>query len=154
MTNDTRIEGSTWPMPQFHFSVDLSPELKGVTFQEVSGLNKVDQIADDQHSNSQLFSTYKIPGLTKFSAVTMKRGIFLKDINFWKWTDEIMLNTVKRYTMLIKLLDESGGVTQQWQLNNAWPTKITGVDLKADGNQVAVDSLEVACEQLIISPVK
>ncbi|MEP6932275.1 MAG: phage tail protein, partial [Flavobacterium sp.] len=46
--------------------------------------------------------------------------------------------------------DEKGEVTMQWTLNNAWPTKITSTDLKSDGNEVAVDTIEIAHEQLII----
>ena len=61
------------------------------------------------------------------------------------------MNIIKRRTVLIKLLDEKGAVTMQWTLNNAWPTKITSTDLKSDGNEVAVDTLEIAHEQLIIS---
>ena len=61
------------------------------------------------------------------------------------------MNVVARRTVIIKLLDEKGNVTMQWQLNNAWPTKITSTDLKSDGNEVAVDSIEIAHEQLIIT---
>jgi phage tail-like protein len=61
------------------------------------------------------------------------------------------MNTVKRRTVLIKLLDEAGGVTMQWQLDNAWPTKITSTDLKSEGNEVAVDTLEIAHEQITIT---
>ena len=35
-----------------------------------------------------------------------------------------------------------------WTLNNAWPTKVTGTDLKSDGNEVAVESIEIAFETL------
>jgi phage tail-like protein len=61
------------------------------------------------------------------------------------------MNTIARVTVVIKLLDESGNVTMQWQLLNAWPTKITSTDLKSDGNEVAIDTLEIAHEQLIIT---
>ena len=61
------------------------------------------------------------------------------------------MNVVKRRTVLIKLLDENGDVTMQWQLDNAWPTKITSTDLKSDGNEVAVDTIEIAHEQLTIT---
>ena len=61
------------------------------------------------------------------------------------------MNTIKRRDVLIKLLDESGNVTMQWTLANAWPTKITSTDLKSDGNEVAVDTLEIAHEKLTIN---
>jgi len=151
MADDGSKQGSTWPMPKFRFEVDLGTELKGVAFQEVSGMDKEVQIIEYRHSNSALFSTIKMPGIAKYGNITMKRGVFVNDNNFWKWMDEIKMNVIKRRTVLIKLLDEAGKVTMQWQLNNAWPTKITGTDLKSDSNEVAVDTLEIAHEQLIVT---
>lgn len=151
MADDGSKEGTTWPMPKFRFEVDLGSELKGVAFQEVSGMDKEVQVIEYWHSNSTLFSTIKMPGIAKYGNITMKRGVFVNDNNFWAWMDEIKMNTVKRRTVLIKLLDENGAVTMQWQLNNAWPTKITGTDLKSDANEVAVDTLEIAHEQLVVT---
>ena len=61
------------------------------------------------------------------------------------------MNTIKRQTVIVKLLDESGQPTMTWTLNNAWPTKITGTDLKSYGNEVAVDAIEIAHEGLTIA---
>ena len=151
MADDGSKEGSTWPLPKFRFEVDLGTGMNGVAFQEVSGMDKEVQIIDYRHSNSKLFSTIKMPGVAKYGNVTMKRGVFVNDNTFWKWMDEIKMNTIRRRTVLIKLLDESGKVTMSWRLNNAWPTKITGTDLKSDGNEVAVDTLEMAHEQMVIT---
>ncbi|MCI3944229.1 phage tail protein [Pseudomonas syringae] len=151
MADDGSKEGTTWPMPKFRFEVDFGTQLPKIAFQEVSGMDKEVQIIEYRHSNSALFSTIKMPGIAKYSNVTMKRGVFVNDNTFWAWMDEIKMNTVARRTVLIKLLDEAGAVTMQWQLNNAWPTKITGTDLKSDGNEVAVDTIEIAHEQLIIT---
>lgn len=151
MADDGSKQGAVWPMPKFRFEVDLGSALKKVAFQEVSGMDKEVQVIEYRHSNSALFSTIKMPGIAKYGNVTMKRGVFVNDNNFWKWMDEVKMNTVTRRTILIKLLDEGGNVTMQWQLNNAWPTKITGSDLKSDGNEVAVDTIEIAHEQLVIT---
>lgn len=144
-------QGSAWPLPKFRFEVDLGTELKGIAFQEVSGLDVENQVIEYRNSNSPLFSTEKMPGITKYGNVTMKRGVFVNDNSFWNWHQEIKMNTVKRRTVTIRLLDENNAVTMQWTLQNAWPTKITSTDLKSDGNEVAVDTLEIAHEQLIIS---
>ena len=61
------------------------------------------------------------------------------------------MNTIKRETVVIKLLDESGSPTMTWTLTNAWPTKITGTDLKSEANEVAVETLELAHEGLTIA---
>ncbi|MBO3697746.1 phage tail protein [Roseivirga sp. E12] len=151
MAKDGSVENATWPMPKFRFEVDLGTQLKGVAFQEVSGMEAEAQIIEYRKSNSKEFTTEKMPGLVKYGNVIMKRGIFVNDNTFWNWFEEISMNTIARRTVLIKLLDENGKVTMQWQLDNAWPTKISGTDLKSDGNEVAVDTLEIAHEKLTIT---
>lgn len=151
MADNGSTEGATWPMPKFRFEVDLGTELKGVAFQEVSGMEVENQVIEYRKSNSNLFSTEKMPGITKYGNVTMKRGVFVNDNMFWDWHAQISMNTIPRRTVLIKLLDEKGEVTMQWQLNNAWPTKISSTNLKSDANEVAVDTLVIAYEQLVIT---
>ncbi|RYU91644.1 phage tail protein [Mucilaginibacter terrigena] len=150
-TDNGSAEGSTWPMPKFRFEVDLGASMQKIAFQEVSGMDVEHQIIEYRNSNSPLFSTEKMPGIVKYGNVTMKRGVFVNDNTFWNWRTQISMNTVARQTVVIKLLDENGSITMQWQLLNAWPTKITSTDLKSDGNEVAVDTIEIAHEQLIIT---
>jgi phage tail-like protein len=147
-TNDI---DSTWPIPKFSFQVDFGTSITSIAFQEVSGMDVGHQIIEYRKSNSPLFSTQKMPGIQKYGNVTMKRGVFVNDNSFWDWHNQIKLNTISRTTVLIKLLDETGNTTMQWQLKNAFPTKITSTDLKSDGNEVAVDTLEIAYEELIVS---
>lgn len=154
MADDGSKQRLTWPMPKFRFEVDLGTELKGVAFQEVTGMDVEAQIIEYRQSNSPLFSTEKMPGISKYGNVTMKRGVFVNDNSFWNWHAEIKMNTVKRRTILIKLLDELGKVAMQWSLSNAWPTKITSTDLKSDGNEVAIDTIEIAHEKLTITKGK
>jgi phage tail-like protein len=149
--DDGSKQSATWPLPKFRFEVDLGSQLKAVAFQEVSGMDVENQIIEYRKSNSPLFSTVKMPGITKYGNITMKRGVFLNDNTFWNWHNEIKMNIIKRRTVIIKLLDEAGKVTMQWQLLNAWPTKISSTDLKSDGNEVAVDTIEIAHEGLIIT---
>lgn len=150
MPNDGSVQGTTWPMPKFRFEVDFGTELKGVAFQEVSGMDVATQVIEYRKGNGPLFSTEKMPGITKYGNVTMKKGVFVNDNSFWNWHNEIKKDSINRGTVLIKLLDEVGQVTMQWQLDNAWPTKITSTDLKSDGNEVAVDTIEIAYERLTI----
>jgi phage tail-like protein len=92
-----------------------------------------------------------MPGIKKTGNVTLKKGVFAKDNKFWDWYNQIKLNTIKRVTVTIQLCDEAGSPTMVWTLANAWPTKITGTDMKSDGNEVAVETLEVAHEGLTIA---
>lgn len=139
-------QDNVWPLPKFYFQVKIGDT--EVAFQEVSGLDIEAQIIEYRHGNSKEFSTVKMPGIKKSGNVTLKKGVFVKDNSFWDWFSQINMNTIERKTVVISLLDEGGNPTMVWTLNNAWPTKITGTDMKSDGNEVAVETIEVAHEGL------
>ena len=75
---------------------------------------------------------------------------FLGDTNLWDKYNLIAMNTYKRSTITISLLDEAQAVAMSWTLTNAFPVKITVTDMKSDGNEIAVESIELAHEGLKI----
>lgn len=141
-------QDKVWPLPKFFFQVQIAGQ--EVAFQEVSGLDIEAQVIEYRHGNSKEFSTIKMPGIKKSGNVTLKRGVFKGDNTFWDWFNAIKMNTIERKEVVISLLDQEGAPTMVWTLKNAWPTKITGTDLKSDGNEVAVETLEVAHEGITI----
>jgi phage tail-like protein len=146
----SKQSSNVWPLAKFYFKVDIGDQ-KDLPFQEISGLDTETQPIEYRAGNNPVFSTVKMPGIKKNGNVTLKKGIFAKDNKFWDWYNQIKLNTIKRVPITIKLCDEGGNPTMVWTLANAWPTKITGTDMKADGNDVAVESLEVSHEGLTIA---
>ena len=52
--------------------------------------------------------------------------------------------------MTITLLDEQRQAVLRWQLRNALPVKIEAPTLNATGNEVAIETLELAHEGLEI----
>ena len=145
------LSPQAWPLPKFHFNVKWGSEDMVTAFQEISGLETETQPIEYRAGDSKVFSPVKMPGLAKFTNVVMKKGVFKSDNKFWAWYDKIKMNTIKRESITINLLDESGSPTMSWTLLNAWPTKITGTDLKSDGNEVAVETIEIAHEGLTIA---
>ncbi|MEN0037341.1 MAG: phage tail protein [Cellvibrio sp.] len=147
-------DGSTqsaniWPLPKFHFEVKWDSNV--MSFQEVSGLDIQSEEIKYRSGDSKQFSVIKMPGMKKFGNVTMKKGVFKGDNKFWDWLNQIKLNTIKRVPITISLLDESSAPTMVWTLANAWPTKISSTDLKAEGNEVAIESIEIVHEGLTIA---
>lgn len=150
MADDGSAQSTTvWPLPKFHFQVKWDANV--MSFQEVSGLDVQSEEIKYRHGDSKDFSVIKMPGMKKVGNVTMKKGIFKADNKFWDWFNQIKMNTIKRVPVTISLLDEAGAPTMVWTLANAWPTKITGTDLKAEGNEVAVESIEIVHEGLTIA---
>ena len=150
-SNPSNQDDGTWPLPKFRFEVDFGTGLNTVAFREVSGLDVEGELLEYRKTNSPSFSTTKMPGIAKYATVTLKTGVFVNDNTFWEWHKQISRNLVKRRTISIKLLDERGQVIMTWQLQNALPIKVTSADLNSKGNEVVVDSIEIAHEQIVIT---
>jgi phage tail-like protein len=153
-----------YPVPKFYFSV-ARPEQKfnsadEIGFTEVSGLDYQTDLIEYRHGIDPNFSKIKMPGLRKFSNVTLKKGIIkgFQDANsdFYKWLgDGSKAGTVRnrvgyRKTIVITLNDEEGKAVIAWTLTNAFPVKVAFTDMKADANEVAVETLELAIEELAV----
>ncbi len=138
-----------WPIPKFHFEIIIDGSK--AYFTEVSGLDMESQPIEYRKGNSPQFSTIKMPGMHKYNNITLKRGIFKNDNKLWDWFNNIKMNIVNKKTIIITLLDETKKPVMTWTLSNAWPTKIQATDMKADGNEVAVESIEIAHEGLAIA---
>lgn len=150
MADDGSSQNNIWPLPAFYFKVDLGD--KGViSFKEVSGMDMESEIIEYRAGDNAVHSKIKMPGMKKYSNITLKKGIFKGDNKFWDWINEIKLNTIKRQTVTISLLDETGAPTMVWTLTNAWPTKISTDGLKSDGNEVAIETMELAHEGITLA---
>jgi phage tail-like protein len=143
-------QNNIWPLPKFYFSVLFDNGVTG-SFQEVSGLETETKVIEYRHGDSNVFSPIKMPGLARVGNVTLRKGIFVGDVGFWNWYDQIQMNTIKRATVVVNLLDQTGAPKYVWTLQTAWPTKIMGTDLKSEGNEVAVEGMEIAFETMVIS---
>ncbi|HHD11962.1 MAG TPA: phage tail protein [Deltaproteobacteria bacterium] len=137
-----------YPLPVFHFKVDWGGTK--IEFSEVSGLNIEAQVIEYRDGASPEYTMRKMPGLVKYGNITLKRGIFKNDNDYYKWLNTIKMNTVERRDITISLLDEEHNPVMVWKVKNAFPVKIEGPGLKASGNEVAIESIEVAHEGLTI----
>ena len=77
--------------------------------------------------------------------------MMLGDNEFYDWWNTVQLNTIERRDITIKLLNENHDPVVTWQVKNAWPTKVESTDLKADGNEVAIETLVLKHEGLTIT---
>ena len=136
----------TYPLPVFHFIVDWGGQRVGFT--EVSGLTQENQAIEYRDGSFPEYSAIKMPGLRKFNNVVLKRGIVKKDNDFFNWLATVKLNTVERRDLTIKLLDEQHNPVMVWKVMRAFPVKVEGPALKSTGNEVAIESIELAHEGL------
>lgn len=148
-----------YPIPKFHFQIEWGENLK-IGFTEASGLDFETEVIEYREGNSKKYNKTKQPGLTKFSNVTLKRGTFEGNFEFYKeWRKTVLFQegnktgSQYRRTVTLKLLNESHEPIITWKLLNAWPSKIQSTDLKADANEVAIETMELVHEGLEIMNV-
>lgn len=139
------------PYSALHFHVvingvfDDGATVQG-SFAEVSGLDvEVEPI--EYRNGSEDMTVRKVPGLKKFSNITLKRGV-IGDLAFWKWITSVLDGRVLRADGTIVLLDENRQAVMTWRFRRGWPCRWTGPTLDARANEVAMETLEICHEGL------
>jgi len=139
---------SDYPLVKFHFQVEWGGTQIGFT--EVSGLDVEIEPIEYRHGASPEFTKTKMPGLQKYSNITLKRGSFQSDNEYYEWWNTVKLNQIQRRDITISLLNEEHEPMIVWKVKNAWPVKVQSTDLKSDSSEVAIETLELAHEGLTI----
>jgi phage tail-like protein len=139
---------NNYPLPKFHFRVEWGGTNLGFT--EVTGLSIENELLEYRDGISPEYSTIKQPGRRKFSNITLKRGTFRGDNEFFNWFNTISLTQVERRDITISLLNEKHEPVVVWKVHNAFPVKVQSTDLKGDGNEIAIEQIDIAHEGLTI----
>ena len=116
---------NTYPLAKFHFLVDWGGERVGFT--EVTGLDMQVEPIEYREGNSPEFSKTKMPGMRKFSNLTLKRGSVALDTDFYKCVKSIGTKDERR-NVTNKLLDESHNPVLAWTAKTAFPIKLQASD--------------------------
>ena len=136
-----------YPLPKFHFQVDWAGNK--LSFTEATGLDIQVEVIEYRHGDSKEFSKIKMPGLRKYSNITLKRGTFQGDHDYYNWLSEIQDDRANtRRDVVIRLLNEQHEPVAAWKAVRCFPVKVQASDLKSDGNEVAIETIEIAHEGL------
>ncbi|MFD0999622.1 phage tail protein [Ohtaekwangia kribbensis] len=141
-----------YPLTSFHFTVSWGGD--NIGFSEVSGLsveNQPIEYRDGLMSAKTL--PLKRPGLRKAGNISLKRGIVTANNDLYTWFNNFGEPNVTRRTLVITLLNDEGNPVFVWTISEAWPVKCEGPGLKASGNEIAIETLELAHEGITVTPV-
>ena len=138
-----------YPLVTYSFTVDWG-EGETIGFTEVSGLDFETEVVEYRDGASSEYTKIKRAGQTKYSNITLKRGTFQGDnkaFDWWKKTEE---NRTDRRDITIKLLNEEREPVLIWEVRKAWVSKFQSTGLKADGSEVAIETMEIVHEGLTL----
>lgn len=135
--------------PEPFVSTRFWVEVQGITagyFTECTGLNVETEVTDYAEGGVNDF-VHRLPGRTKFTNVTLKRG-WVESDELWIWYLKVIEGKIQPKSVSI-IMYENRGVGQaepksRWDLDQAFPVKWQGPSFRADANSVVVETLELA----------
>lgn len=142
MTTDTRID----PFRAFNFLVAIDSTVVG-GFSEVSGLSAKREIVEYRNGNDVVSHARKLTGRDSYDNVSLKRG-YTRDATFWEWFASLSSGNDDRRNMTITLLNEAREPQISWLCEGAWITSLMGPTMSGAGNEIAVESIDFAVEQV------
>jgi phage tail-like protein len=133
------------PYKAFNFLV----EIDGITvaaFSEVSGLASETDVIE-YRAGGKTNTVRKLPGLTRYANIVLRRGV-TQDAELWNWRRSVEQGAVDRRNGAIVLLDDDRTPVVRWNFFDGWISKWEGPALNAKGNDVAIETIEIAHEGL------
>jgi phage tail-like protein len=138
------------PRPSSHFRLNLGGHESVGVFRECSGLDSETDVIEHKSVDANgLPVVRKVPGASKWSNITLKRGVD-GNLDLWKWRDAVMKQgpDQARVDGTIELIDYDGSTIATYAFKQGWPIKYSGSALNASANEVAIEELHICHEGL------
>lgn len=129
------------PYQGFNFLVEIEGILAG-GFSECTGLTVETEFLDYREGGVNGY-VHRFPGPTKYPPLILKHGLTQID-GLWSWHQDVTQWNVQRKNGTIYLLNKRSLPVMWWDFKEAYPTKYTGPDLRAESGAVAFESVELA----------
>ncbi len=152
----------SYPLTKMNFLVKVANVEGTAAFSQVTGIDATVDVIEFRQGNANSLAPVKIPGLVKHGNITLRFGYTL-DSAFKTLIQECVSEVrgeIPRNDVQIELIDINGGSpqvlataitgTRVWLLTNAWVAKYTGPELDAKTSDVAIETVELAYEELVI----
>lgn len=131
------------PLKNFRFRVEIA-DIEAGGFSEVSGL-EITTDAIDYRNGNEVSNLRKLPGMTRYGNVTLKRGLS-DSMALYDWHREVVDGELQRRTVVVILLDEKRQDRARFEIIEAWPCRYEASTLDGEGNAVAIETVELCNE--------
>lgn len=129
--------------------VSLAANYVVAGFSECSGLEASIDVFEWREGGQNTY-VHKFPGRASFSNVTLKHGVIYLYDDLWTWHNGFVKGEGKRKDGLIVLMNEARKPVKVWKFLKGVPMKWSGPSLNAAQSSVAVESLEISHEGLLL----
>lgn len=136
------------PFPTFKFWVEIK-SIVVAEFKECTGLSMTREPEKVEEGGVNDYVHY-LPGRNEYSRIVLKHGLADADA-LWDWYQQGLRDgRVKMINFSILLRNVQGDVVKRWNVIEGFPVKWEGPSLNTEGNQVAVETLEIVHHGLVL----
>ena len=139
------------PLRQSRFWLEID-NIAQAGFSEVTIPDKSAPPIEYREGTDPFQTVRKYHGLIANANITCKWGI-TNSMDLYNWFKDVEEGKLKfsqiRKNITIILMNEIGEEAARWTFRDAWPTKYDAPDLNAKGNEIAIETLEIAHEGMI-----
>jgi len=134
------------PYLNFNFLVQIDGDT-------VAGFREADlpeariEVAAYREGNERSNTVRRLPGRVEYGPLVLRRG-FAGDRTLFQWWRDVADGNLDRRNVVIILRDQSGRDVARWAFRDAMPTKYSGPSFRAQGNEVAIESIELTVESM------
>ena len=132
------------PYLNFNFLVEVDGDVIAGFSEADLPAGRIEAVAYREGTDRQSAARL-LPGRVAWEPVVLRRG-FTGDPVLFRWWSEILDGNLARRNVVIVLQDERHNEVARWVARRAWPQKWDGPDLRGLGNDVAIETLELAHE--------
>jgi phage tail-like protein len=128
----------------FRFGLEIEGQLRSY-FTKVTGLMAEVEAVDDKYMspNSGAIFTLKMPGRPQYGDLVLTRGV-TSNRAFWQWHQDVVEGKDVRVNCSIVAFNTAGQEVARWNVEYAWPKKVSGPDLDSAGNSVMTEEITLA----------
>ncbi len=134
------------PFANFRFRVEIDGVDAG-SFQEIEIGEQRVEVIEYREGGDNSTGSRKLPGREKCGNITLRRGV-QRNNDLFDWWRKTREGVVERRSGAIILQNDDREDVKRWLFRDAWPVAYKAPDLNAEGNEVAIESLEIAHEGL------
>jgi len=146
-----------YPLVVYNYKVEIGSD--AVAFSEISGLSTSYETTTFKESQTESGipgpRVMHMPAQAPATTVTLKKGIVrgASVAALYDWISATQLNLTEKKDIYIRLCDENGDPVISWKVNNAFPTKLEAPSFDANSNDVAVESMELTADGVVMEEV-
>jgi len=136
------MSSDVFPAYRFYVQID---QVTHAVFTELSGLQIETEVMEYAEGGNNAF-VHRLPGRTKVSNITLKRGMTASNELFKWYRDVAYGKNVPRRNVSVIMYDTAGVEVMRWSFINAYPVKWVGPQLSASSTNTAVETFELTHE--------